>query len=270
MKGNTSDIHSTAIIHKGAELGQDVKVGPYAIIYGPTQIGDGCSIGPHAIVYPYTTLGMKCRIHAGAILADLPQDVAFEGVVESYLTIGDRTILREGFTAHRGTGEGSTTSIGSDCFLMGHVHVAHNARLGNGVLAVNGTLIAGHAEIQDGAFLSGNVAVHQFVRVGRLAMMGGGSTATKDVPPFCTTPPVTNNRVVGLNVVGLRRAGISPEDRLQLKSAFRRFYLFGTNMRGIAEELRAEKSEGPVHEFAEFILASKRGVCAHLHPPRSA
>ncbi len=257
-------IHPTAVVSPQAELGAEVTVGPLAVVEAGAVIGDRCVIGPHAAILRHTTLGAGCRVHAHAVLGDLPQDKAFDGR-ESYVRIGGACVLREGVTVHRGTKPGTATEIGAGCFLMANSHVGHNSRLGDRVILANGVLLGGYAEIGAGAFLSGNCMVHQFVRVGRLAMLGGGSGVSKDVPPFCTVASLHLNQVAGLNIVGLRRAGMPPADRLALKRAFRMLYLSDMNFSQAAAAIRGECPAGPAGELADFVEASKRGICRHGH-----
>jgi UDP-N-acetylglucosamine acyltransferase len=254
-------IHPTAIIESGAELGDNVTVGPFSYIEDHVTIGANTTIGPHVTILKHTTLGTDCKVHAGTILGDLPQDVAFEGG-ESYAKIGNHCIIREGVTVNRGTKPGTTTVIGNDCFLMAFSHFAHNVKLGDGVTVANGSLLGGYAEVGDQAFISGNCGFHQFVRVGRLAMIGVAFVATKDVPPFCMTRPTSLNKVVGLNVVGMKRAGINGEGRAEVKQAFDTLYRSGFNVSQAVEKLRAMPPEGPAAEFCDFIEKSERGICA--------
>lgn len=254
-------IHASAIIEPGAELGANVSVGPFSYIEAQTRIGDGCVIGPRVSILRYTTLGAGCEVHSGAVLGDLPQDLSFRGA-ESYVRIGDRCVIREGVTIHRGTKDGTTTEIGEACFLMGYSHFAHNVKLGARVIVVNGALLAGYVEVGDGAFISGNVVIHQFTRIGRLAILGGACGLNKDVPPFCMTRPLSLNRVVGLNVIGLRRAGVDAAGRLAIKRAFNLLYRSGLNVSDAVARLRGEWTGGPAIELADFIENSRRGICA--------
>jgi UDP-N-acetylglucosamine acyltransferase len=254
-------IHPTAIVDSSARLGKDVNIGPFAIVEADVEIGDGCVIGPRASVLAFTTLGVNCRVHTGAVIGDSPQDLAFTNEPSS-VRIGKGCVIREYVTIHRGTKPGTETAMGDNCFLMGGSHLAHNARLGNGVILANGALIAGYVEVGDRAFISGHVAVHQFVRIGRLAMMGGGSAVSKDVPPFCLVPGLTPNRVACLNLVGLKRAGYTPEQRQQVKDAFRLLYRDGLTATDAVARMRAAFPDGsPAREMAEFTAASKRGIC---------
>ena len=254
-------IHPTAIIDPSARLGRDVSVGPFAIVEAQVEIGDGCVIGPRASLLAYTTLGAGCRIHTGAVIGDLPQDMAFANE-PSYVRMGANCTIREYVTIHRGTKPGSETTLGDGCFLMGGAHLAHNVKLGNGVILANSVLLAGYVEVGDRAFISGSVVVHQFVRIGRLAMIGGGSGVSKDVPPFCLVPGVTANRVACLNLVGLKRAGLTTEQRQQVKEAFRLLYRQGLTATDAVARMREAFPEGsPAREMAEFTATSKRGIC---------
>lgn len=253
-------IHSTAIIDPSARLGEGVRVGPYAVISADVTIGAGTVLGPHAVIHPHTTLGVNCQVHAHTSIGDTPQDLSFHGVI-SHTRIGDGVVIREGVTIHRGTKEGTATEVGDGCFLMANSHIAHNCKLGKNVILANGVLLAGYVEVGDGAFLSGNSMVHQFCRVGRLAMLSGGMGASCDVPPFCVTMMLSRNQLAGLNTVGLRRNGFSSDDRLHLRNAFHRLFLSDELMSEAVEKLQAEHASGPVRELADFIAASKRGVC---------
>jgi len=253
-------IHPTAVVEDGALLGSDVEIGPFSYIAAGARIGAGCSIGPHVTIYGYTTLGAGCRVHAGAVLGDLPQDFGFEDGA-SYVRIGEGCSIREGVTVHRGSKPGTETVIGSRCMLMAFSHCAHNVQLESDVILANGVLLGGYVSVGARAFISGNVAVHQFARVGRLAMLGGGAMISKDVPPFYTVRPAMENRVGGLNVVGMRRAGMSPAARSEVKAAFKVLYLSGLNVSQAREKLDALFATGPGRELHDFVLASKRGIC---------
>ncbi len=253
-------IHPTAVVEDGVTLGADVEVGPFAFIASGARVGDGCRIGPHTTIYGYTTLGSECHVHAGAVLGDVPQDFGFEDG-ESFVRIGSGCMIREGVTVHRGSKPGTETVIGDRCMLMAFSHFAHNVQLGDDVIVANGALMAGYVSVGSRAFISGNVAVHQFAKVGRLAMLGGGAMASKDVPPFCTLRPAMENVVGGLNVIGMRRAGISPADRAAAKSAFKLLYHSGLNVSQAQEQLAEQFTDGPGRELYEFVAASERGIC---------
>lgn len=256
-------IHSTASVDSAAELGADVEIGPFAVVAAGARIGDGCRIGPHAVIFGGVRLGARCRVHAGAVLGDLPQDLSFRGA-ESFVEIAEECTIREGVTIHRGTKEGTVTRVGPRCFLMANSHLAHNVQLGERVILANGALLAGYVTVGDYAFISGNAAVHQFCRIGRLAMLGGGSCITKDCPPFCTVRTNSLNRVAGLNVIGLRRAGLDAATRLQIKQAYKLIYRSGLNVTQGLEAIRREFTSGPALEFANFIEGAARGICGVL------
>lgn len=254
-------IHQSAVVEEGAELGADVAVGPFSYIESGVTIGSGCVIGPHVTILRHTSLGSGTEVHAGAVLGDLPQDVGFENK-DSFVRIGSNCIIREGVTVHRGTKEGTSTEIGDGCFLMAFSHFAHNVKLGSGVIVANGALLGGYVQVGEKVFISGNSVIHQFVKIGRVAMLGGGSGVSKDVPPFCTIQPLAPNTVLGLNVVGLRRAGMSPDERKDIKRAFKILYQSGLNVTQATEKIRATFDSGSALEFCEFIEASDRGICA--------
>lgn len=253
-------IHPTAIVNSKAELGADVTIGPFCVIDAEVKIGANTRIGPHVTILPFTTIGAGCTIHANAVLGDLPQDTAFKDAV-SYVRIGDNCTIREGVTIHRGTKPETATVAGEGCYLMANSHLAHNVKLGDYVVLVNGALLGGYVEVGDRAFISGNCLVHQFTRIGKLAILAGGSAFNKDVPPFCKTAGLTANAVMGLNVIGLKRAGFGVSDRLVIKRAFHTLYQSGLNVSQATAKIRAESPTKAVLEFCEFVEQSKRGIC---------
>jgi UDP-N-acetylglucosamine acyltransferase len=254
-------IHPTAVIELGAELGEGVTVGAFAYIAHNVTIGDRCIIQPHVTILPYTTLGAGCKVHSGAVLGDVPQDLSFkDDASASYVRIGENCVLREGVTIHRGTQPGTVTEIGDRCLFMAQSHAAHNVQVGNDVIVANGALLAGYVEVGDRAFISGNCLVHQFTRVGRLAMMAGGSAVQKDILPFCITRSVSPNTIMGLNVIGLRRAGFTASDRRELKQALKVLYGSGLNISQAIDQLEQFES-ALVQEWCQFIRGSKRGIC---------
>ena len=255
-----TNIHPTAVIEPGAELGQNVTVSAFAYIERDVVIGDGCQIGPHTSILRYTTLGPDCQVHSGAVLGDRPQDFAYQDA-PSYVQIGPGCVIREGVTVHRGTQPETVTKVGDRCLLMAQSHVAHNVQVGNHVVLANGALLAGYVEVGDRAFISGNCLVHQFTRVGRLVMMSGGSAVQKDILPFCMTRSVSPNTLMGLNVVGLRRAGFTAGDRRTLKQALKILYGSGLNVSQATDRLEQEFESVLVKEWVTFIRGSKRGIC---------
>ena len=255
-----TEIHQTAIVESGVQLGADVTIGPFSYIRSGACIGDGCRLGPHVTIHGGTVLGAGCAVHAGAVLGDLPQDLGFREC-ESRLHVGARCVIREGVTLHRGSGEGTATEIGDGCFLMAFSHCGHNVRLGHGVIVANGALFAGHVTVGDRAFVSGNAMVHQFCRIGRLAMIGGGSGVSKNLPPFCTTHPITINRVAGLNTIGMRRAGLQNDERLEIKRVYGVLYHSGLNTKQALKRIEQTFHSSLATEIRNFVKESERGIC---------
>ena len=257
---NQTEIHPTAVIDPNAEIGTGTHIGPYVCVGPHVRIGQDCHIGPHAVIHEFSTLGDRCSVHAHAVIADVPQDVGFLNE-PSYVSIGNDTRIREGVTIHRGSKPEATTRIGDHCFLMSNSHFAHDVQLGDHVIVVSGALVAGYAEIGKAAFISGNATIHQFVRIGTLAMIAGLSGITKDVPPYCTTHSCATNGVHSLNMVGLRRAGMGPEERTAIKTAFKKLYHSGQNISQVLAELDQATWGEAERVFWEFIAHSKRGIC---------
>jgi UDP-N-acetylglucosamine acyltransferase len=260
-----SKIHSTAVVAPGARIGNDVSIGPFSCIEEDVTLGNRCRIGPHVTIMRHTTLGEDCEVHAGAVLGDTPQDLAFVDT-ESMLTIGRKCIIREGVTLNRGTKPGSATSIGDACFLMAFSHCGHNVVLGQRVILANGVLLAGYVTVGEGAFLGGNAAVHQFCRIGRLAMVGGLAAVTQDVPPFTMLATGSVSDLAGLNTVGLRRAGISASERAALKRAYHVLFRDGLARHEALQRVRKTESSPLVEELCGFIEATQRGVCGEPPP----
>jgi UDP-N-acetylglucosamine acyltransferase len=254
-------IHPTAIIHPEAKLESTVEVGPYAVIDGGVQIGPHCIIGPHVYLTGHTTIGAHNRFHAGCVIGDAPQDLKYKGEPTG-LRIGQHNVFREHVTVHRSAKVAAETVIGSHNFLMQHSHVAHNCVVGDRVIIAGGALLAGYAAVHDRAFISGNCLVHQFTRVGTLAMMQGGSGVSKDLPPF--TVALRENEICGLNIVGLRRAGFSPEERLELKRLYHALFRDSQNLRLALATAREQFSSAPASILVDFVAAARRGVCADV------
>ena len=254
------NIHHTAIIDPEAKLGVDVDVGPYVVIDGGAEIGDYSSIESHAVIEGSVRLGSKNVIGHAAILGTPPQDLSFSPECSTGVEIGDENVIREHCTIHRGSAEGSVTRIGHKNFLMVGAHVGHNCEIGNNVIIANNCLLGGHVSIGDGAFLGGGCVFHQYTRVGRLAITQGASAFSKDIPPFVIA--AERNYVFGLNVIGLRRAGFSAQDRDEIKAVFKLVYASGLNI-GQALEKASTTDFGPAaREFIDFVAnAKKRGIC---------
>jgi UDP-N-acetylglucosamine acyltransferase len=252
-------IHPTAIIHAQAKLDATVEVAPYAVIDEGVELGANCVVGPHVYLTGITKIGAGNRFHAGCVIGDAPQDLKYKNE-PTRLHIGDHNVFREHVTVHRSTTSDGETKIGSNNFFMANSHVGHNCIVGDHVILANGALLGGHATVQDRAFISGNCLIHQFVRVGTLAMMQGGAGISQDLPPFTMVQHV--NEMCGLNIVGLRRAGISAEERLELKKLYHLLFRSGKNLRAAAEEARKNFSSPSAKILLDFVASSKRGVCA--------
>lgn len=254
------NIHPTAIIHPKAEFADDVEIGPYVCIEGPAIIGPQCVIQAHAILSGTVKIGKDNIIGYGAVVGAEPQDHAFHSGIESEVMIGDHNRIREYCTIHRGSTEGSATTVGDHNFFMAGTHLGHNTRVASHVIIANSVLLAGHVEVQDHAFIGGGTAVHQYVRIGRVAIAQGNSGFTKDIPPF--TIAAMRNFIIGLNVVGLRRAGYTPEQRQEIKNAFKLLYKSGLNTSQALERARQLHWNEDGGVFFDFVAsAKKRGIC---------
>ena len=254
-------IHPTAIIHPKAKLDSTVQDGPCAVIDEGVELGANCVVGPHVYLTGLATIGAHNQFHAGCVIGDAPQDLKYDGT-PTRLRIGDRNVFREHVTVHRSTKTEAETLIGSRNFLMQHSHVAHNCLIGDDVILAGGALLAGHVEVQDRVFISGNCLVHQFCRVGTLAMMQGGSAISQDLPPF--TLAMRGNEMCGLNIVGLRRAGLAAEQRLELKQLYHMLFRSGKNLREAVAEARGKFASPPAKKMLDFVAEAKRGVCADI------
>lgn len=255
---NSTLIHPSAVIDPTAQLGNNVRVGPGAVIEAGCIIGDDCEIRAHAIITGAAKLGCGNQIGYSAVIGAEPQDLSYKGA-PTRVVIGDRNILREMTTVHRGTKEGTETVIGNDNFLMTGVHVAHNCRVGNNVILVNNVLLAGYVEIHDRAFLGGGTVIHQFCRVGELAITRGLTRVSKDVPPYFMA--AITNQVCGLNRVGLKRAGYSPEARRLVQHAYNSLFRSGMNITQAVDKMEEETRSPEVLKIIAFIRSSKRGIC---------
>jgi UDP-N-acetylglucosamine acyltransferase len=262
---STTMIHPTAVIHPKAKLDSSVTVGPYTVIDENVEIGPRCIIGPHVYITGVTTIGAENQFHSGCVIGDAPQDLKYDGA-PTKLRIGDKNRFRENFTVHRATKLDGETVIGSNNFLMQNAHMGHNCVLGNHVILGGGAILAGHAVVQDRAFLSGNCMVHQFTRVGTLALMQGGSAISQDLPPF--TIAMRQNEICGLNIIGLRRAGFDAAQRLELKAAYRALFRSGKNLRAAVAEAQSKFATGPARIMIDFVATTKRGVCTDVSRAR--
>ena len=255
-------IHPTAIVEPGANLGGEVEIGPYSIVGQKASIGAGSVLQSHVIIEGDVAIGEKNLIGHGAVIGTPPQDVSYAPERKTGVTIGNRNVIREYCTIHRGTAEGTATTVGNDNFFMVGAHLGHNCEIGNNVIIANNCLLAGYVTVEDQAFLGGGSTFHQYMRVGRLVMVQGSSAFGKDLPPFTLT--AERNSVMGLNVVGLRRAGFSAEARKEIKAAFQLIYLSGLNLSQALEKAEQMKVGPEAREFFDFIAqAKKRGLCPY-------
>jgi UDP-N-acetylglucosamine acyltransferase len=252
-------IHPTAIINPKAKLDATVQVGPFAVIDAGVELGANCVVGPHVYLTGLTTIGAGNRFHAGCVIGDAPQDLKYQNE-PTRLRIGDQNVFREHVTIHRSNKTAEDTVVGSHNFFMANSHVAHNCAIGDHVILANGALLGGHAVVQDRAFISGNCLVHQFTRVGTLALMQGGAGISQDLPPFTIAQRI--NEICGLNVIGLRRAGFTAEQRLELKRLYQLLFRSGKNLRTALAEAQEKFSSAPARVLLEFLAGAKHGVCA--------
>jgi UDP-N-acetylglucosamine acyltransferase len=262
-------IHFSAIVDSRARIAPDVEIGPFCVVEHDTEIGPGTRLVAHASVRAGATLGSNNLVCEGAVLGGLPQH-ANPQLRPGRLVIGNDNVLREHVTMHRAMHENGTTILGDNCMLMVGAHVAHDCRVGNRVILTNGAMLGGHVEVGDRACLGGNSAVHQFCRVGRLTMIGGCTKVTQDVPPFVLADGSTA-LIIGLNRVGLKRAGLCSDEVVALKSAYRLIYRKGLPFDEMIATLEARFPQGVAGEFAEFFRGGQRGfVQERRSPPKAA
>jgi len=251
-------IHPSAVISPEADLADDVEVGPHVVIEGPVRVGPGCVFRPGAHLVGPLTMGRGNLVFSHAVLGEKPQHLKYAGE-PTRLEIGDHNIFRENVTIHRGTTQSWATRIGSHNYFMANAHVAHDCRVGSHCILANGALLGGHCTLEDSVYLSGNCAVHQFVRVGRLALLSGVSATTKDIPPFIIQQRI--NIIVGVNVVGMRRAGVPTPHIDAVRRAFHILYREEHLLQHALEQIEAELGTIPeVAEMVAFIRASSRGI----------
>ncbi len=254
-----STIHATAVVSPKAELSDDVEVGPYAVIEDDVQIGAGCRIASSALIAGGARLGKNVTVAHGAVIATMPQDLKFGGE-ESWVQIGDNTVVREYATINRGTSAHGTTTVGTNCLLMAYSHVAHDCILGDHVILANSVNLAGHIEIDDYAIIGGVVPVHQFVKIGAHSMIGGGFRVPQDVCPYALAGGYPL-KIVGLNAVGLKRRGFEKEVIRILEQAFKLLFFSGLNTSQAVERITGEVEIIPeVQVILDFIERSTRGL----------
>ena len=253
-------IERTALVDPAAQLGADVEIGPFSIIGPHATIGEKTIVQSHVVIEGEVAIGAANFIGHGAIIGAPPQDISFSHERKTRVEIGNDNIIREYCTIHRGSPDGSATKIGNKNFLMAGAHVGHNCLIGNNVVIANNCLLAGHVSVDDGAFLGGGSTFHQHMHVGRLVMVQGSSAFGKDLPPFVIA--AERNSVFGINVIGLKRAGFSVQDRDEIKTAFKLLYTSGLNISQALEKGAALNLGAPAREFLDFVInAKKRGIC---------
>lgn len=256
-------IHPAAHVSPKANIDPTAEIGPGCVVDGPAVIGAGSRLGPHSVVLGEVVMGRDCSIHAHAVIGDVPQDRNYRGG-PSRVVLGDEVIVREGATIHRATTEGGATRIGDRCMIMTNAHIAHDCKLAEDVVIVSSALLGGYVEVGRGAVISGSAGIHQHVRVGALAMVGGLAKVVQDVPPY--TMVGRDGELIGVNVIGLRRAGYQVASRMRIKAAFRVLYRAGLP-RLEAVRLVAERYREEAAEMLEFFEApSRRGIIGHAEP----
>lgn len=253
-------IHPTAIIDPKAEIAPDADIGPNVVVEANVKVGKGVKVWANAYLCGWTEIGANCQIHMGAVIGHLPQDLSFKPQ-KTFLKIGKNNIFREYATVHRGTEPNSSTIIGDNNYFMGLSHVAHNCHIGNRVIICPAVLLAGYVTVEYKAFVSGGVGVHQFCRIGKLAMIGGLARVIKDVPPYMLVEG--NSTVRALNTEGLRRADLPPDVREEIKSAYKLLYRSGLNTAQALEAIESQLKSDEVRYLIDFIKNSKRGICKH-------
>jgi UDP-N-acetylglucosamine acyltransferase len=258
-------IHASALVDPRARLGRAVTVGAFSVVGPDVALDDAVELGHHVVLEGRLEVGARARIGHGSVIGGAPQDLKFEPETRSGVRIGSGTVIREHVTIHRATAADGWTEVGPDCLLMGGSHVAHDCRLGAGVILINYAGLSGHCEIGDRATIGGLTGLHPFTRVGEHAYVGGVSKVASDVPPYMLVDgiPATAR---GVNVIGLRRAGMPPRDRRALQHAYRILYRSGLAPHRALERIRDELGDhGPVQQLIGFVVASRRGICG---PPR--
>ncbi len=262
-------IDRTAQVSPKAELGEGVSVGPFSIIEDDVRIGDRTQIASNVLIASGARVGKGCKIHHGAVISTIPQDLKFAGE-KTELEIGDGTVVREFATLNRGTKDRWKTLIGTNCLVMAYAHVAHDCAIGNNVIIANAVNMGGHVTIEDFAIVGGMVPIHQFVRIGRHVMIGGGFRVPKDVPPFILAgqEPLSYE---GLNIVGLRRRGFSPQAIASVESAYRCIYDSNLNVSQAIEKIKQEMTlTEEIKHIIEFIQKSERGIIGGKRTLRSS
>jgi UDP-N-acetylglucosamine acyltransferase len=257
---SAAKIHSTALVDPAARIGANVEIGPFSTIGPEVVLGDSTIVQSHVVIEGEVAIGTDSFIGHGAVIGAPPQDISFSPERKTRIEIGNRNVIREHCTIHRGSADGSATKIGDNNFLMAGAHVGHNCEVGNNVIIANNCLLGGYVHVDDATFLGGGGVFHQHMRIGRLALTQGASGFSKDIPPFVIAAEI--NYVFGVNVIGLRRAGFSGRDRDEIKAAFKLLYMSRLNISQALEKATMMELGGPAREFFAFVAAAKkRGIC---------
>ena len=256
-------ISELAVVSKKAKISESVEIAPYAIIEDDVEISSGVKIWPHAHICSGTRIGEGTQVHMGAVVGHLPQDLSFDITKKTFTKVGKRTVIREYATIHRATKENEATTIGDGCYLMAVSHVGHDCHIGNNVILANGALLAGHVEVGDNSFISGNVVVHQFCRIGDYAIIGGFSGVNKDVPPYMLVRGPSVIRSV--NLVGLRRGKFARDAIHKIMEAFKLLYHSNLNTTQAIGQIKKLGSSKELDHLIEFIQSSKRGICKYKY-----
>ena len=261
-------IHPSAIVSPLAQIGSDVQIGPFCLLEAGVVLGPGCILESRVAIKEGTVLGANNHVFEGAVLGGLPQHVHVPDQ-PGHIILGSGNTIRENVTIHRALMPDHATIIGDNCMLMVNAHVAHDCHLGNNVIVTNNAMLAGHVRVDDRAYISGAAGVHQFCRVGTLAMVGGQAHLVQDVPPYVTVDGLSS-LVVGLNKIGLRRAGYDQAAIQQLMTAYRLIYRSGLRWTDILEQLRTRFPSGPAAAFYEFLSTTARGIVSERRTPPGA
>jgi UDP-N-acetylglucosamine acyltransferase len=261
-------IHSSAIVSSTAQVASDVQIGPFTVIEPGAMIGPGCAIESRVTIKEGTILGENNRVFEGAVIGGLPQHVHIPDD-PGRVVVGSNNVIRENVTIHRALAPDHSTVIGDNCLMMANAHVAHDCHIGNNVIITNNALLAGHVIVGDRAYISGAAGVHQFCRVGTFAMVGGQAHLVQDVPPYVTVDGLSS-LVVGLNKVGLRRAGFKQAAIQEVMAAYRVIYRSGLRWADVLEQLRTQFPHGPAALFYEFLSTSARGIVSERRAPPGA
>lgn len=263
----SNNIHPTAIVDPSAKIDPSTEIGPYTIIGPRVTIGANNKIGPHCVI-EHTVMGDNNEVIASAFIGVKPQDLSYAGA-PTMVEMGNGNKIRECVTIHRSNDVKNPTRIGNNCLLMANSHVAHDCQLGSGIIIANSTGIAGHVELADRVITSGMVGIHQFVRVGKLALLSGGALLPLDIPPFCIAQG-QRARLVGINIIGMRRAGMSREQIMDVKRAYKILFRSTLPLEEALQQVEAANPSEPVREMIAFCRASKRGVAKAKKSMREA